>query len=34
MIANASGFDESNPQLPEKYYRLGLVVLFVADRWL
>ena len=33
MIANASGFDESNPQFAEKYCRLGLVVLFVADSW-
>ena len=32
MIANASGFDESNPQFAQKYYRLGLVVLLVADR--
>ena len=34
MIANASGFDESNPQFAEKYSRLGLVVLLVVDRWL
>jgi len=34
MIANASGFDESNPQFADKYLRLGLVVLPVADRWL
>ena len=34
MIANASGFDESNPQFAEKYYRLGRVVLLVVDRWL
>ena len=34
MTANVSGFDESNPQFAEKYFRLGLVVLPVADRWL
>ena len=34
MIANASGFDESNPQFAKKRCRLGLLVLFVADSWL
>ena len=34
MIANASGFDESNPQFAKKHCRLGLLMLFVADSWL
>ena len=34
MIANAAGFDESNPHFADKHCRLGLVVLFVADSWL
>ena len=34
MIANASGFNESNPQFAKKHCRLGLLVLFVADSWL
>ena len=34
MIANAAGFDDSNPQFAETHCRLGLVVLFVADSWL